>query len=38
MRAASEGHANIVKLLLSAGANIEAADDVKLIIDFSMAL
>ena len=33
MRAASEGHADVVQLLLSAGANKEAADDVKLIIN-----
>ena len=28
MKAASEGHADIVQLLLSAGANMEAADNV----------
>ena len=30
--AACEGHVDVVKLLLSAGANIEAADKVKMMI------
>ena len=38
MRAAEKGHTNVVKLLLSAGANIEAADKVILMIHFCMAV
>ena len=34
MRAASEGHADVVQLLLSAGANKEAATKVILMIHF----
>ena len=38
MRATSEGHAYVVQLLLSAGANIEAADNVILMIHNCMAV
>lgn len=38
MNAASEGHANVVQLLLSSGANIETADDVILIINYCVAV
>ena len=35
--AAYEGHADVVQLLLSAGANIEAADEVILMIHYGIA-
>ena len=38
MRAASEGHAEVVQLLLSAGANKEMADEVILIICYCRVL
>ena len=38
MRAAREGHPDLVQLLLSAGANIEATDKVILMIDDCMAV
>ena len=38
MRAAEKGHTKVVKLLLSAGANVEAADKVILMIHFCMAI
>ena len=38
MMVAGEGHADIVQLLLSAGANIEAADMVILMIHYCMAV
>lgn len=37
MRVAENGYADIVQMLLSAGANIEAADEVLLMIYYSMA-
>ena len=36
--AASEGHADVVQLLLSAGANVEAADKVTLMIHYCMTV
>ena len=36
MQAASEGHADVVQLLLSVGANTEAADKVTLMIHYGM--
>ena len=38
MKAAQKGHADVVQLLLSAGANIEAADRVILMIYYCMAV
>ena len=38
MFAAEKGHADVVQLLLSAGANIEAADKVILMIHYCMVL
>ena len=38
MMAASKGHADVVLLLLSAGANVEAADKVILIVHYCMAV
>ena len=38
MKAASQGHADIVQMLLSAGANIEAADKVILMIHSCMTV
>ena len=38
IEAAREGHADVVQLLLSAGANAEAADKVILMIDDCMAV
>ena len=38
MRAAQKGHADVVQLLLSAGANIEAADRVILMIYYCTAV
>ena len=38
MQAASEGHADVVQLLLSAGANVEAAEKVILMIHYCMAV
>ena len=38
MRAAEKGHKDVVSLLLSAGANIEAADEVILMIHYCMTV
>ena len=38
MLAADAGHADVLELLLSAGANIEAADKVILMIHYCMAV
>ena len=38
MRAAREGHPDLVQLLLSSGANMEAADKVILMIQYSLTV
>ena len=38
MKAANEGHADVVKMLLSAGANLEAADKVHYLMMVSLDL
>ena len=38
MRAAEKGHSDVVQLILSAGANIEAADKVILMTHYCMAV
>ena len=38
MKAANEGHADVVKLLISAGANLEAADKVNYLMMISLDL
>ena len=38
MRAAREGHADVVQLLLSAGASVESANEVILMIHYCMTV